>query len=242
MRYLERREDAQGRQQIDVRFPTRSLKEDGTFAGYGSVFNVVDSYDTRVAPGAFTESIKSKVPKMLRGHDPDKVIGGYSLAKEDKYGLYLEGAFDLDVQEARETHSLVKKGYLDGLSIGFMTLESEDDHKANIRTITKVDLWEVSIVTFAANPKASVVDVRTEKDEEVARRIAELQQIRAASWVKTRRDFEKFLRDEGGFSHAAAKRFASRGFDAAADPRDEDGSLSELMAAVRRAHQALSQH
>lgn len=44
------------------------------------------------------------------------------------------------------------------------------------------------------------------------------------------RDFEAFLRDAGGFSHAAAKRIAAAGFKPTSEPRDEDesGDLSPL--------------
>lgn len=237
---LDRREEDRRpwENEIEVRFPTRSLKEDGTFSGYGSVFHIVDSYGTRVAPGAFSESIKRKPVRMLRGHDPDRVIGRYTTVREDKHGLYLEGAFNLDVQDARETYSLVKNGDLDGLSIGFVTEEFEEDRKSQVRTLTKVDLWEVSVVTFAANAKASVVDIRTEKDADFEAQLADVQQIRAADWVRTKRDFERFLRDAGGFSIAQAKKYA-RAFEADTNLRDEDGSLSELLASVRGIEQAL---
>lgn len=42
--------------------------------------------------------------------------------------------------------------------------------------------------------------------------------------IKTIRDFEAFLRDEGGFSHAAAKAIAAAGFKVTPEPRDEDGA------------------
>jgi ATP-dependent protease ClpP protease subunit len=46
---------------------------------------------------------------------------------------------------------------------------------------------------------------------------------------QTKREMEEFLRDAGGFSHAAAKAIVAGGFKAKSDPRDED----ELLATVR---------
>jgi HK97 family phage prohead protease len=49
--------------------------------------------------------------------------------------------------------------------------------------------------------------------------------------ITTIREFEDFLRDVGGYSHAAAKAIAAGGFKAT-DPRDEDGA--DLAAIIRR--------
>lgn len=39
-------------------FDIKAVNDDGLFSGYGSVFDVVDSYNEVVAPGAFLESIE----------------------------------------------------------------------------------------------------------------------------------------------------------------------------------------
>lgn len=52
--------------------------------------------------------------------------------------------------------------------------------------------------------------------------------------IETIRDLERLLRDEGGYSHAAAKAIASRGFPALSDPREEDGEMANIMAALKR--------
>ena len=59
----------------------------------------------------------------------------------------------------------------------------------------------------------------------------------------TIRDFEAFLRDAGGFSHAAAKKIATGGFKATTDPRDEDGeraAIESLLESLRQASNALT--
>lgn len=56
--------------------------------------------------------------------------------------------------------------------------------------------------------------------------------------IETIRDFEGFLRDEGGFSRDAAKAIAAAGFKAPAEPRDEAGAvdvaaLTQLLTTLR---------
>lgn len=52
--------------------------------------------------------------------------------------------------------------------------------------------------------------------------------------IETVRDYEAFLRDEGGFSHAAAKAIAAGGFKQPSEPRDEDEGCADLVAALKR--------
>ena len=88
----------------------------------------------------------------------------------------------LDIEKGREAHILLKNRAIRGLSIGFLPLAWEWETRDNtrVRVLKDIDLWEVSLVTFPANPKAVV-------DE-----------------VKTVRGLENFLRD-AGLSRAEAK-------------------------------------
>ena len=62
---------------------------------------------------------------------------------------------------------------------------------------------------------------------------------KAVSRIRTIRDFEAFLRDAGGFSHAAAKAIASGGFRANPNPRDE-GGMDDLLDLQRQAERLFS--
>jgi phage head maturation protease len=54
----------------------------------------------------------------------------------------------------------MKAGAVTGLSIGYWVRESSFDEKTGIRTLTKLDLVEVSLVTFPANDDARVEAVK----------------------------------------------------------------------------------
>lgn len=142
----------------DARLRVRQTSDTGqTFTGYGSVFGEVDSYGDVVAAGAFAASLRARAGKipMLWQHDISRPIGTWLTLREDTRGLWVEGRI-LDDQVYR----LLKGGALDGLSIGFRVVRSETDATTGIRTVTQVDLFEVSLVTFPANEAARVLDVR----------------------------------------------------------------------------------
>lgn len=190
----------------------------GEFEGYGSIFGNVDSYGDIVAKGAFADSIKQKMPALLWQHNPSNPIGVYTDIREDDKGLFVKGKLNLDVQQGKEAYSLLKQGALKGMSIGFMTLVDEFDKETGIRTIKKVDLWEVSLVTFPANEKANVTSVKSAHG--------------------TIREFEQFLRD-AGYSSEDAKLVASKGFNALTTHR-EGGDLALAEQALKGAMSALN--
>ena len=206
---------------LDRPFEVKSVQNDGTFAGYGSVFGVEDSYREVVARGAFGESLgewrkKGRMPALLWQHRPDQPIGVYTDMAEDERGLHVEGQLALDTQLGREAHSLLKMDALSGLSIGFMPKEWETDREAGITTLTKVDLWEVSLVTFPANDEARIQQVRAALSE---------------GELPTEREFELILRD-AGFSRRQAKTIVAAGYRAVR--RDDDAELEELTGAIQR--------
>ncbi len=201
----------------------KAIDEQGTIEGYGSIFGNVDSYGDVVAKGAFTRTLAEakdagRMPAMLWQHNPDEPIGVWTSMREDAKGLYVKGQL-ADTQRGREALALIKMGALTGLSIGYSTVRSEFDNNADVRFLTDVDLWEVSPVTFPANDRARITAAKSAD-------------------IKTRRDFEGFLRD-AGFSRADAKRIASHGFEA--DQRDADeASNDDLLKVIEAARTALA--
>ncbi|MGL6349731.1 MAG: HK97 family phage prohead protease [Aeromonas sp.] len=180
----------------------------GEFEGYGSVFDVVDSYNEVVVKGAFSKTLKEKMPALLWQHRASEPIGVFTEAREDERGLYVKGQLNLEVQQGREAYALLKQGALSGLSIGFFTKSDHFDAQKGIRYLNEIKLLEVSLVTFPANEAATVDKVKSAPD--------------------TVRDFEKFLR-EAGDSQNDAKIIASHGFNVLVSHR-EGGDLSAFAA------------
>jgi HK97 family phage prohead protease len=151
---------------LEAKFTALDLKvitEDGAFEGYASLFNRADLSGDLVLPGAFRESLARRGPtgiKLLFQHKPDEPIGVWQHLAEDARGLYARGRLMLDVARGREIHALMRAGAVDGLSIGFRTVKARRDRISGVRRLEKIDLWEISVVTFPMLPEARVTVVK----------------------------------------------------------------------------------
>lgn len=204
--------------------------DDGCITGYGSVFGNVDSHRDVVAKGAFKSSLVDAKngghwPAMLLQHglgdevDSKMPVGIWTSIDEDDTGLFMEGKLALKTQRGAEAYELMKmtpRPALNGLSIGYRTKEFTLNPKTDKarRTLNAVDLVEVSLVTFPSNTKATILSVKSE--------------------LNTIRDFERFLRDEGGYSISQAKAISANGYKAIADLRDEDSEAEEISAELTK--------
>lgn len=198
---------------LDVPFEVKEVAEDGTFTGYGSVFGVKDAYDEIVVPGAFSESIEQRKPALLWQHRSGEPIGVYEEVREDSVGLHLKGKLALKTTRGAEAYELLRMNALSGLSIGFVTREDSFDQKTGIRTLKKVDLWEVSLVTFPANDAARITGVK------------------GISEITTLSEVEDCLRD-AGFSKSEALALVAR-VKAIARSDSEAGKSTALLEQVR---------
>jgi uncharacterized protein len=197
---------------LDTAFQIKGVNDDGTFAGYGSVFNVQDSYQEIVLPGAFAESLKSRQPAMLWQHRSAEPIGIYTSVKEDSIGLHVEGRLALKTTRGAEAYELLKMGAINGLSIGFVVRDESYDRVTGVNSLKKVDLWEVSPVTFPANDSARITEVK------------------ALDTIKTLADCESYLREAGGLSKSQALAIVAK---IKAASRSESDEWAEVLAAAQ---------
>jgi HK97 family phage prohead protease len=146
----------------------KSLEETGRFAGYASVFGVVDSQRDVVLRGAFKHTLsgRAKEIKLLWQHQWEEPIGMVVKLFEDDKGLYVEGLLLMAVARAREAYALLKAGVVNGLSIGYTPGRWLRDAGSGIRKLQSIDLWEISLVTMPANPAAKVTVVKSDAPDE----------------------------------------------------------------------------
>ncbi|MGJ0532616.1 HK97 family phage prohead protease [Methylocystis sp.] len=168
--------------------PLLQANEAGAFSGYASLFGVVDSGGDMVMTGAFARSLIKRGAggvKMLWQHQAAEPIGMWSSVVEDTRGLKVEGRLDLSVARAREALSLMRKGAIDGLSIGFRTRRATTEKSSGVRLLHEIDLWEISIVTFPMLPQARIGVVKQSRSgasrmEALGAKLARLKAQRAA--------------------------------------------------------------
>lgn len=198
-----------------------------TFSGYGSVFDVADSYNDIIEAGAFSDTIsKFKAsgtwPAMLAQHGGWGIssqdmtpVGVWTEMREDEHGLYVEGKL-ADTPRGRELYTLMKmtpRPAINGLSIGYYITDSHDEktNGESFRHITGIDLVELSLVTFPANNDARVENVKSGQRASI-------------------RDAERALR-EAGFSRSEAKGILAGGYKSLSlrDAGDGDAVIAALL-------------
>jgi HK97 family phage prohead protease len=189
--------------------------EDGACEGYASLFNREDLGHDVIAPGAFRESLKNRGAariKMLFQHDPAEPIGVWDEIREDARGLYVRGRLMTAVAKAREVLALMRAGALDGLSIGFKAVKARRDAASGIRRLEKVDLWEISVVTFPMLPGARVEHVKTRP---------------FTASVPTMREFERWLTRDAGLTRLEARAVLRSGFHGLKALRDASRTFDD---------------
>lgn len=155
--------------------------DQGIIRGYLAVFNNVDSAKDRIRPGAFKKTIQDALQRkdnrgkkylwpLLWMHDPEKPIGGFLDATEDKTGLLVTAQLDISTNAAGIANNALamsvfsgfKMGYIDELSIGYKAIQKSYD-KDGVRDLTEIQNFEGSAVTmnFAANELAQVTSVKS---------------------------------------------------------------------------------
>ncbi|WP_411838580.1 HK97 family phage prohead protease [Paracoccus sp. ME4] len=190
-------------QTYDFGLELKALDDAGAVEGYASIFGNVDEGGDKVMPGAFVEGIArarqtGRKVKMLWNHDPQQPIGIWEDLVEDGRGLRGKGRLVMEVARAREVHALLKAGAVEGLSIGYRTLEAKPE--GNVRLLTKLDLYEVSVVPFPMNQRAKVTAVKAAGLDDVIEKLAAGDRL-------TEREFERMAKGLG-LSNSQAERAA----------------------------------
>ena len=143
-----------------------STDDEMKIAGYFVVFNteteIWDGLFEEISNKAF-ENIDLSDIRALADHDTAKVLGRTKsktlTLKVDEKGLFGEITINPEDSEAVNLYQRVKRGDIDQCSFGFSilneTMEQREDGTTKW-TITEIELFEVSVVTFPAYSDTSV--------------------------------------------------------------------------------------
>jgi len=131
---------------------------------YGAYFGNVDSYGDVINAGAFAKFLASEDAKRVKlcwQHNFDDVLGVITDIGEDERGLWFKATLS-NTTLGRDAATLIEDGALNEFSIGYSTREaeypSEDEQRATgvYRYLKEIYLYEISLVTRAANPMATL--------------------------------------------------------------------------------------
>ena len=176
---------------MDIRKKTYDVQQDnGTITGYASTWTrEPDSYGDVVKKGAFAECIEQikaegKALPLLFNHDANNLnayIGTVYDLEEDDHGLKFTADFD-DTPESQKARKLALSGRVVKFSFAYDILDQEevtleDGRKAN--ELRKLNIHEVSLVLYPANPDTSVIEVKAGRrnrktDEDIIKQIISL--------------------------------------------------------------------
>lgn len=208
---------------VDLKFdPERK----GFFSGLASSFNGVDSYGDTIAPGAYVKTLVDRARAIvMRWNHSGPVIGKWSKIEETERGLYVEGELTPNHSVADDVYASLKHGAVSGLSIGFRPVGLTDNGDGT-RTLTEIELVEISIVENPADDGALIESVKALAPGDI-------------DGTKTLKDVERLLRDVAGFSRSDATALVSRVKALARGEREMEQHTSDTLAAIRAATETL---
>lgn len=169
----------------DGKFTTRAedgnLYIEGYFAVFGSEYRMWENAIETIDEDAFNETVDGDV-RALVNHDSTLVLGrttaGTLTLRVDRTGLWGSILINQSDQDAMNLYERVKRGDVSQCSFGFDILDQSTEVMENGTTVwrlKKVELYEVSVVTFPAYEDTSVI-ARKKDYEEIQKRKKELWQ------------------------------------------------------------------
>lgn len=169
----------------DGKFTTRAedgnLYIEGYFAVFGSEYRMWENSIETIDEDAFNETVDGDV-RALVNHDSTLVLGrttaGTLTLRVDRTGLWGSILINQSDQDAMNLYERVKRGDVSQCSFGFDILDQSTEVMENGTTVwrlKKVELYEVSVVTFPAYEDTSVI-ARKKDYEELQKRKKELWQ------------------------------------------------------------------
>lgn len=173
---------------LERRFATDLRSSGRRLEGYAATFAHeanLGAFRERISLGAFRDALSGDVLALL-DHDPGKVLGrtrtGTLELREDDKGL----AFTLDVPDTaagRDVLALAARGDLGGMSFGFLVPEGGESWDGDTRTLNKIDLREISIVSAWPAYEGTEVALRARGiGKRHARRLRAIRLAEAVQW------------------------------------------------------------
>lgn len=150
---------------------------EGYFAVYNQETELWPGAYEEIAPGAFDETLSNDI-RALVNHDPNYVLGrnkvGTLELKSDSRGLWGRIKINPNDTDAVNLYERVKRGDIDQCSFGFNILDEETEWRKDGTVkwrLKKIDLHEVSVVTFPAYEQTGVQARKAEVEQHRQRQL-----------------------------------------------------------------------
>lgn len=174
---------------------------DGYIAGWASTPDR-DRGNHVVMTGAFDESIRErglqgpKGVKLLVNHAWDKGAGAITVLETRNGRLWMEAQLNLEITYVKDAYLAAKSAGGYSFSVGFRRQEwawiVDEDENDEYLSISKADLWEVSMVPFPMNEECTI------------------EFMKSADTLESLADFERYLMAQGIVKSRNAARTITR--------------------------------
>lgn len=133
-------------------------------SGWAARFGNVDSYGDIIEPGAFSKTISERKGRIAfcYQHEIDEPIAKILVLEERSEGLWVEA--EISASE-KDIQIKVKEGILTEMSIGYRTINCTEEiiNEKYITHLTEIKLYEISLVTIAANELTTIQNIKSEE-------------------------------------------------------------------------------
>ena len=169
---------------------TDEMKIEGYFVVFNSETKLFENYYEEISDKAFKDIDLTDI-RALADHDTAKVLGRtksqtLKLSVDEK-GLFGEITINKNDTEAVNLYERVKRGDIDQCSFGFSILNETMEQRADGTTkwtITEIELFEVSVVTFPAYADTAV-EARSEQMKQLEKRNLQTRKAKLKERIKT---------------------------------------------------------
>lgn len=189
----------------------------GEFEAIAAAYSV-DRVNERIAPGAFTDTIKAwrESGKQIPLHwnhsgDAEDIIGTIdpkSMKEVDGQGLFVKGKLDLGDSDVAKAAWRSMKADRVGLSFGYM-VQADSVGEDGVRELKKLDLYEITITPMPANPDTRFIDLKslptTDEAKDEIKAMRERLDAMEGAISRMETEHEEKMRDAEGA--ALAERF-----------------------------------
>lgn len=157
-------------------FELKAKEDDaGMIAGFFSTYDEEpDSYGDIIRPGAFTETIAKRKESghpfpLCFNHDFSAIIGAVDVVEDTEKGPYIEAHF-LETEQAQDVRKMLQSGAIYQFSFAYDVLgadkPTDEQKKKGIENVlTKLEVFEISVVTVPANQNAVATEVKSIEPE-----------------------------------------------------------------------------
>jgi len=219
--------------------------------GYGAYFGNVDSYGDVIKAGAFANFLASDDVKRIKlcwQHNFDDVIGVIEEMKEDERGLWFRARIS-NTTLGKDAATLIEDGALNEFSIGYGVKAAEypEDRAAGIdRILTDIYLYEISLVSRAANPKATLEETerKGEDTNNINQNTIDMEKELKEQLESLQEEMKKLQEEKvslkASVEEAKADKDAIEGIKDAMKANDE--AIKNLDESIKKIYDAMKEH